>query len=142
MLRVYTASRFNRGGMWLDIQNDKEFKHHFHARWLRHWKNGTEETPDRAMTFWPENLEDIQTADVVLLYSAPSDVQGGALVEAGAALAYGKILFICGSNEAYRSWIYHPNVIQYPSLQAAINALDTFEDNKNKRFEYLTGGIF
>ena len=120
MLKIYTASRFTKAEIWFDILKQNDFKHTFISRWLRHYQLGTIETPERAYKFWQENLEDIKDADLVLYYAEPDDVQGGALVEIGAALAYEKKVLMVGSNVSHRSWQYHPLISRFCSINDAL----------------------
>lgn len=124
MLKIYTASRFTKGNIWLQILKDKDFKHVFNARWLRHFEIGTKETPERAQVFWVENLEDIADADMVLYFAEEDDLMGGALIEVGAALAYGKPVMVVGSNRSHRSWVYHPLIRQCDSLDEAMEIIN------------------
>jgi len=128
MLRIYTASRFHRADLWIELSQMKRFNHYFHARWLKHYTRNHPETPANSRKFWPENLEDIRTSDCVIVYSENEDIQGGAFIEAGAALAFNKKVYVAGENPGYRSWIHHPNVIICKSILDAINEIDLIEN--------------
>jgi nucleoside 2-deoxyribosyltransferase len=126
MKRIYPSSRFPKAKMWLELKD--KYPVHFYARWIRNYELNTEETPENSKYFWQENIEDIRDCDLVLVYGEKTDVLGGALVEVGAALAFGKSIILTGQNEAYRSWIHHPLVEYVSSLDTALERIVLSEE--------------
>jgi nucleoside 2-deoxyribosyltransferase len=92
---------------------------HFHARWYKQVENSAQETPENAAKFWVEDDEDVTSADAVLVYGEGDDHLRGALVEAGMALARKIPVLIVGDYE-YGTWIYHPDVLRFETLDDAI----------------------
>lgn len=121
MKRVYTASKLRHAEMWRAL-NDSVSGVFFHARWLKHTKMGAPDEAEHAVEFWKEDIEDVKTADVVLIYASDDDVLRGALVEAGAAIALGIPVVLAGDNESFGTWQYHPGVVyRTPMLHEAID---------------------
>lgn len=57
-----------------------------------------------------EDVEDVQTADTLVLVAGPDKYSGGKFVEAGIALGLGKRVVVLGRRENMLLW--HPNVEQ------------------------------
>jgi len=109
MIRVYTASKLGQAPMWRELA--KTWPHvHFHARWLKHNEVGTPDTAENAIRFWREDIEDVKTADVVLVYAEDGEHLRGALVEAGAAIAFGVPVVVVGSHPDFSTWQFHAGV--------------------------------
>ncbi len=104
MLRVYPASKLYHYELFLD--SPQVF---FQARWLLHAAYGTKETPENARDFWLEDFTDLRNADVVIVYGKAGDDLHGALIEAGAALAFRIPVVLSGSFQ-FGSWRHHPGV--------------------------------
>ena len=117
MLRVYTASKLTKGEMWRRLHEEWP-EVFFHARWLKHNVIGTEDSPRNAKRFWIEDEEDVQHADIILVYAEPDDHLKGALVEVGMGIAYGKRIAVIGEHPDYSTWQYHPRVEHYPTLSS------------------------
>lgn len=65
-----------------------------------------------------EDLNDVQYADIVLVFTAMPSTTGGLHVETGFALALGKTIVIIG--ERTNLFHYMPQVQCYPTLEAFI----------------------
>lgn len=106
----------------------KEYKLHYIAQWIKHveYDDMTEE-PIHASKYWPANLRDVKDCDVVLAYATKDDYLGGALIEIGAALAYGKSVLLVGKNESFRCWSYHPLVQKFKNLPTAVKHINFLE---------------
>lgn len=107
-LRVYTASKLPHAPKWLDLRHAwTEIQ--FTAR----WPDLVGLIPDQeeaARVFWLQDIQDVRTADVVMVYAEHDDHLRGALVEAGAALAFGLRVLVVGQHPDYGTWQYHPGV--------------------------------
>jgi hypothetical protein len=127
-LKIYTASKLNRGPLWRKIASDwPEIE--VVARWpfLHVTADGSPGWPDdcaaHGSVFWQHDHEDVAKADVVLVYGHPEDSLRGALVEAGMGIALGKTVIVVGEHPAYGTWQFHPQVRRVPSLESARSLL-------------------
>lgn len=106
-LAIYTASKVSYSPLWLRLRSEwPEFD------WTAHWPENighVPETPENAVKFWDENISDIMMSNVVLVYAPYGDILRGALVEAGAGLAFGLQVVVCGQSDSFGTWQYHPN---------------------------------
>lgn len=134
MLRVYTASKLQHAEMWESIcANNSDFI--FHARWLKHVTTlKTEDSPENARNFWLQDIEDVKTADAVLVFGTMDEDLRGALVEAGCAIAMGIPIIVAGSSKSFGTWQYHPGVVfRADSLDQALTYLQVMNENKRSR---------
>ena len=124
MIRVYTASKLEEYKRWLQIQKEHPGVY-FHARWIKHMEIGTPDRSERAQEFWLQDQEDVESADVLLLYETPGGrpLKGG-LVEAGMALSKGVPVIAVGNVENIGNWVYHPGVTLVDTLEEALKLLD------------------
>ena len=82
---------------------------------------------------WTKNIDDLLHADVCVVYAALGDNLRGALVEAGAALAFGIPVIAVGYttgtiyNRVWGSWQYHPLVTRVKSLHEVPSAIRNLE---------------
>ena len=121
MNRIYFASKLKHGQKWQDLcANNQGFI--AHARWLKHNVMGTEDSAENAGEFWLQDEQDVQDADVVIVYAAPEDHLRGALVEAGIAIANNVPVIVVGEHPDYGTWQHHPGVSRAESLTAALIA--------------------
>lgn len=129
MIRIYFASKLKHAPRWrtLCAESDQFIAH---ARWLKHNTLGTEDSPRNARRFWVEDVQDVLTADAVIVYAEGDDHLRGALIEAGAAIASGIRVYVVGKHPDYGTWQYHPSVRRARSLEEAINyaVLNAMED--------------
>jgi nucleoside 2-deoxyribosyltransferase len=122
MLRVYFASKLKHAAKWRDLCEEN---HHFiaHARWLKHNKIATPDSPRYAREFWLQDEQDVRDADVVVVYGEEGEHLRGALVEAGIALALGIPVYVVGDHPDYGTWQYHPGVAKRVSLDVVLAEL-------------------
>lgn len=125
MLKVYTAAKLHRGKELKDFFRGSSYVI-LHARWLKHIEIGTPDNEENAKYFWQEDVEDVLTCDVLLVYAGPqgNDILRGALVEVGVALAANKPVFIVGESESYGTWRWHPKVSHRSTLKEVHDALE------------------
>ena len=129
MLRVYPASKIPLGWFWLDL-HDRWKEIYIHARWIKHWANKTQETPANAREFWVEDFEDIENADLVVVYAQENDQLRGALVEVGYALCLGLPVVLIGNHKDFGTWQHHPDIIKVANLIEFRKYLKTFQAAK------------
>ncbi len=128
-IRVYTASKLSEGPLWrrLAIQWGDEIE--IVARWpfLHVTEDGSPRWPGNCAAhgaeFWRHNREDVAACDVLLLYGKFEHVLRGGLVEAGMALALGKVVIVVGENNGYGTWKFHSHVRRVETLDAARSLL-------------------
>lgn len=70
-------------------------------------------------------IADVKRADGVLFYQEPGDINGGALIEVGAALAFDLPVFYVGDRygEKGMSFLNHPLVERFFTLEEALEAV-------------------
>lgn len=118
IIKVYTASKLHHAEKWKVLLN--EWPHvDFVARWPHDHVDNIPDTEYYAKIFWIQDHEDVDLADVVMVYAEPDDKLRGALVEAGMAIALGKQVIVVGEHPDYGTWQYHPSVHRVPSLEEA-----------------------
>jgi hypothetical protein len=94
------------------------------ASWLDSKVNSgeiPEPTADHWRALWDKNIEEAAAADILLFVDLPDELQCGSLVEAGAALASGKSVFVVSHN--FWSIEHHPNARKFSKLEDAIVAI-------------------
>ena len=125
-MRVYTASKLHRAPMW-EAERTYALDHYiyFHANWLNHMKKGTPDTPEHAVNFWREDIDDVKISDYLIVLALENDLLRGALVEVGAALAQRKPVIIVTDdfdNPQWGTWQYHHLVkAKVLTIREAIN---------------------
>ena len=112
-MRVYLAARYSRLGELNGYAKQlRDTGHTVNARWLLgdhqiHEGNGLVQAPSVsvpmcAQRFAIDDFEDVRSADAVVCFTEPArstTTRGGRHVEAGLALAWGKIVVIVGPRE-------------------------------------------
>ena len=111
MLRVYPASKLRHADKFRNL-NQEQNRVYFSARWLQQTLHKTPDEEENAKNFWQQNVYDVKTADAVLVYAESEDKLHGALVEAGAAIAFGVPVIVVGEHPDYSTWRHHPEVIR------------------------------
>lgn len=94
------------------------------SRWIDKADEANEALDDVMRETWLADEQDILAADRVLLFALPDDFLRGALVEAGMGIAYGKIIWCVGQNRGFGSWVKHPQVVHWRTLDQLWYALD------------------
>lgn len=122
MIKVYIASKLNYAEQFRGYREGwKKEGIDLHARWFDQAKveQQSEVHPDDFHVFWLVDEEDVKIADAIIVYGAPNDKLRGALVEAGMAIAFGKLVIVVGESPDYGSWQYHPLVTRASSFEHA-----------------------
>ena len=98
-MTVYVASRTRHAAKWRALRDSG-------LRVISTWidEAGAGETSDWP-DLWRRCLGEAVKADVFLLYAEAGDVLRGALIEAGARLAWGGSVYYCGPDEAIGSLV-------------------------------------
>lgn len=109
--RVYIASKLKHVRSWKMHRNtftDIDFT----SRWLD-MVDGTEQEAgtserERFARAWVIDIDDVRKSDFLIIYAAKDEHLRGALVEAGAALAWGVKVIVISEHEDYGTWQNHP----------------------------------
>lgn len=130
-MKVYTASKLSQAPLWSRLK--KEWTEiEFTARWVTEHIGVTEKNPVIARQFWIEDFQDVQAADVVLLYGEPHEKQRGSLVEAGMAIGMQKPVIVCGDSADFGTWQYFPSVHRVTTLNEAREILSDMANARKK----------
>lgn len=115
MRKFYIASKTVHGPRWRRL---RDAGHEIISTWIDEAEVGA--TSDWA-DLWVRCVCEAASADALLLYREPGEFLKGALVEAGAALASGKIVYAVGCEG--QSFTNHPLVVKCSSLDDALQIL-------------------
>ncbi len=123
MIKVYIASK---------LSNAEQFRAYrttwtkdginLHARWfdqamLEHSEHSL--SPHDFHIFWLVDEEDVKVADAVIVCGYSTDKLRGALIEAGIAIAMGKLVIVIGDHPDYGTWQHHPVVVRANTFEEA-----------------------
>lgn len=124
-LNVYIASKFHHAERWKKLTVSGWSQFHFTSRWFKQYAGYIPDEPEFCKMGWIHDIEDVKRADVVVVYGGDqaNDRLRGALVEAGAALAFGRHVIVVGDNPDFGTWQYHPLVHKVGTLEAAYKLL-------------------
>lgn len=119
-VKVYFASKTCHAPKWIGLRAAWQDRIHFVARWPYMVGVVPATDPVAAQNFWQDDMLDVSTADVVIVYVEPGEHLRGALVEAGMALAYDNWVIVVGNSPDYGTWQYHPKVRQADTIDQAL----------------------
>lgn len=109
LLAVYFASKL--ANSWRVKQYEKDCPGIASlSRWVEYHDKKVPETEENAVWFWLVDESCVKDADVVVVFAEPSQHLRGALVEAGMAIAWNKIVVVIGDHPDFGTWQYHPSV--------------------------------
>lgn len=116
--RIYIAGKIHNTPAIIQLY--KQNPHvYFSATWP--FLIGTiPETSEHARNFWRRDLEEVMSSTHLIVL--PDESLRGALVEVGAALAWGRSVHLVGDCSAYGTWQYHPKVLKFPTVLEALQA--------------------
>jgi hypothetical protein len=119
MVRVYCASKSKHAFWWRALRAAGV---PIISSWLDSPLNSGElnPTPDLWSRHWTRCIEEA-SADICLFVDLPGEIQCGSLIEAGAALASGKRVFIVSEN--FWSIEHHPRCRKFSDLESAVTAI-------------------
>lgn len=124
-MRVYLASKIKHGDTMFDFHSRLEEEGHIvTSQWYLNPFKGMSEEPAFARMFWKVDEKDVASSNVVIVYSENDNDLRGALVEAGMALATGKVVILIGESESFGTWQYHPRVFKLEDLYEIPNFLE------------------
>ena len=132
MYRIYGASKLWHWEKWLEWEH--KFVHDviLISRWINVMRfHQTEDavikytTREYAKKSWQMNIQDVSTADFLVVYSE-DDVLRGALVEVGLALAYKTPIILVGNSPSFSEWTHLNDVYAHVEhLDDVLPALET-----------------
>jgi len=111
------ASKLRHRQRWISIRSQWPGVT-FTARWPDFEKDRPDSN-EEARGNWLKDEEDVRSADVVLVYAEEGEHLRGALVEAGMAIALGKIVMVVGNHPDFGTWQHHPKVLHAADLDHA-----------------------
>jgi hypothetical protein len=120
MPRVYIASCVRHAELWRAIHTTPDI--HFVSRWP-FLEPFIDPDPANSRKIWLDDMADVRGCHALIVYAVEGDHLRGALVEAGAALALGRMVIVVGEHPDYGSWQYHPNVTHVATLENALDAV-------------------
>jgi Nucleoside 2-deoxyribosyltransferase len=130
MVTVYPASKSRYGPWWralraagMPISPDAHW-----IDWAGNSPDGPEPTAAEWGAHWQGCIAGVKAADVLLILDLPGDNAKGALIELGAALAFGKTVFLV--SDTWRDIEHHPRVQKFRRLEDAIAAIRKLQGRK------------
>jgi hypothetical protein len=126
MIKVYIASKLKYAEQFRSMRLAWEMEGiDLHARWFDQaiYELEGEVSKDEFHVFWLVDEEDVKVSDALIIYGEKEDKLRGALVEAGIALAQGKMIIVIGDSPDFGTWQYHPVVIRASSFEHAKSLL-------------------
>lgn len=118
MTTYYIASKAHHRPRWRDM---RDAGININSRWIdTDDKYSIDSNGLNYQKLWVECIEDVQACDVVVSYIEHGEVLKGSLIEIGAAIALGKIVYLVGPIAAYctnGTWLNHPNCEHVSSLE-------------------------
>ncbi len=123
MIKVYIASKLSHAEEFIALRNAwGNDGIDLHARWfdqasLEHESHDL--SPYDFHIFWSVDEEDVKTSQAVIVCGRNDEKLRGALVEAGIAIAMGKLVIVIGEHPDYGTWQHHPTVVRAATLESA-----------------------
>jgi hypothetical protein len=119
-MRIYPASKAKHSHWWRALRAAGV---PINASWITWEGNTTDAKPsvDQWSRHWVTCIEEASTADVCLFVANEGETACGQLLEAGAALAAGKRVFVVSDYEF--TFAHHPRCRVFASLEDAITAI-------------------
>ena len=111
--KIYTASKTQHADKWKALRA-RGFP--IISTWID--EAGVGETQSFS-DLWTRCILEAKSCDLLLCYREPGEVLKGAFIEVGAALASGKPVAVVGDFDGM-SFLHHPLVSVYPSIDAAL----------------------
>jgi hypothetical protein len=117
---IYTASKPRHAAMWRDLRDQQGYN--VIATWIDYENDEAVQDWEK---LWVDCFNEARAAAVTLVYLEAGDQLRGAYVEMGVAMASGALVFIANPHkERITDAIHHPQVTEFDSLAAALDAID------------------
>lgn len=121
MIKIYIASKLGYAERFRKMRIQWKMDGiDLHARWFDQAviEQSGPVAPEDFHVFWLVDEEDVKDSQAVIIYGEDKDILRGALVEAGIAIAMGKLVIVVGDFN-YGTWQYHPMVTKAGSFEHA-----------------------
>ena len=120
MPRVYIASCVGHAELWRKVHETPDI--HFVSRWP-FLEPFVDPTALNSRKIWLDDMADVRACHALIVYAVEGVHLRGALVEAGAALALGRMVIVVGEHPDYGFWQHHPNVTHVATFENALDAV-------------------
>lgn len=128
-MNLYVASKAHHGKMWQSYRAAYAlFGVHIISTWIDESEAG--QTRDKS-DLWVRCIGEAHRCDMLLAYHEEGEVWKGALVEIGAALAGGKLVYFVGDMRI-GSWTNHPLVFPFPYLASAFHKIRSLAEKERE----------
>ena len=121
-MKIYAASKAKHGPWWAALRAAGLDICSTWPEWRFNY-NGATPSPEDWATHWANCINQAAACDILLLHAMDGEVQKGALIELGAALAAGRRVFVVTPYDW--NWCHHSQVQRFDTLAQAIEALKT-----------------
>lgn len=116
--RLYIASKMHHAEQWRELYKRADI--HLVSRWP-FLEPFIDPEAANAQFFWQDDMADVRACNVLIVYALEGEHLRGALVEAGAAIALGKLVIVVGGpHPDYGTWMHHPHVRAAETIDQAI----------------------
>ena len=120
MTKIYLASKLHHSEFATKLVVNNTHDVTWTNRWQ--WFEGkVSDSKENAVHFWENDFDDVDAADAVIVMGMIDDVLKGALIEAGYAIAKGKLVACVGECGSFGTWQFSRRVKIFPDVQAAVD---------------------
>lgn len=123
--KIYLASKLKHSKDVINMIVDNVFDVTWTNRW-QWFENVVSDSKENAQHFWENDFDDVDAADAVIVLGYKEDVLKGALVEAGYAIAQGKLVICVGLSESFSTWQYSQRVLRADSIDTAVTEIEKY----------------
>jgi hypothetical protein len=118
---IYVASKAKHRQMWCRLRGELGPVRHFtiNSSWIDVDDAVSELSSEEYVDLWMRCAEEVNAADVLVLYSEPGEELKGALIETGSAALAGKPVLVTG-HRLNHSWLHLPNVTYREDVRSAL----------------------
>jgi hypothetical protein len=120
-MKVYCASKSKYWPWWAALRAAGVPLSAGWVDWDFNRDQSREPSHDQWRLHWTACVEQARDADILLAFCGAEENQNGALIEVGAALGAGKMVYLICEHDW--SWRHHPNVRRFATLEAAVTAI-------------------
>lgn len=116
-MEIYIASKTKHAPRWRALREQG-------VNIISTWIDEAGPGESKCLTdLWTRCIREAATCDLLIVYQEPNEILKGAFIEVGAALAAGLHVYAVGFDRHF-SFVNHPFVTQFPSLEAVFAQLD------------------